>query len=131
METTLTTCKNNSFSRRATARRFHNRAQLCAEEQEVVSTVVHVVFKNLSSFTFPCEARTAGYTADRHSVYSVYSVVDNAASVFFTHVCLETTRTTGKNKFKRCAGNSPASQKQVVFNKLFPIFIKNRTLRPI
>ena len=62
METTLTTCKNNSFSRRATARRFHNRAQLCAEEQEVVSTVVHVVFKNLSSFTFPREARAAGYT---------------------------------------------------------------------
>ena len=62
METTLTTCKDNSFSRRATARRFHNCAQLCAEEQEVVSTVVHVVFKNLSSFTFPCEARAAGYT---------------------------------------------------------------------
>ena len=61
METTLTICKNNLFSRRATARRFHNRAQLCAEEQEVVSTVVHVVFKNLSSFTFPYEARAAGY----------------------------------------------------------------------
>jgi hypothetical protein len=66
LETTGTTCKNNIFFLAAQLRGDLETGRGCARITKVVFISCHCCFliqRNLSSFTFPCEARAAGYTA--------------------------------------------------------------------